>query len=233
MLLSFLFENQYFHIRVLFQCTFFFLLLLSVGFSLAVHTFLNSTCKTSILIPEHPQTPATDPPSAPSVAGQNIWKQHLKLPLTKQMSLTAEYQLFLSFFGFLFSSKNISNALIMKKKTYIHIYIITAVREYLIPQRFCPELCPNWWTNKGEFFLWDTKCGGSAQLGLLLSARAGRLCSSCLPFTVWVCVKGRAREIRLVWIPLAYKRHLLSCAMPNLFQSYPLFIFVTGDQRNV
>lgn len=39
------------------------------------------------------------------------------------MSLTAEYQLFLSFFGFVFSSKNISNALIMKKK-HIYIYIL-------------------------------------------------------------------------------------------------------------
>lgn len=97
------------------------------------------------------------------------------------MSLTTEYQLFLSFFGFVFSSKNISNALILKK-IYIHIYIMTAVRVYLIPQRFCPELCPNCLTNKGEFFLWDTKCGSCSLLVLVYCAAA--VCHSLCAFAL-------------------------------------------------
>lgn len=60
---------------------------------------------------------------------------------------------------------NIRDAL---NRIYIYIYIMTAVGEYLIPQRFRLELCPNCSTkqNGGNSFCGTPKCGNSARLRL-------------------------------------------------------------------
>lgn len=166
MLLLFLFEDQYFHICVLFHCSFF------CFFFAFVICWIFSGCS-------HHSKPCLQnqyfnprrPPDSCHRTPQPQWSrpEHLETALKVAINQTDEFTKFiflLFFLVFVFNSKNISNALIMKNNIYTHIYIITAVREYLIPQRFCPELCPNWWKRGGV---------------LLVGHQTWRLCSSRAP----------------------------------------------------
>lgn len=234
MLLSFLFEDQYFHICVLFHCSFFFFFAFVICWIFSGCSHHSKPClQNQYFNPRRPpQTPATDPP-------QPQWSrpEHLETALKVAINQTDEFTKFiflLFFFGFVFNSKNISNALIMKKQyiyTYIYYYCSQRIPH---PTKVLPGTVSKLMKTRGS-----SSCGTPNVATLLISGScsllvlvycAAAVCHSLCEFVL--------KDEHVSFASFGFRRRVktplsLRCHAKFISVLPPFYFFVTGNQRDV